>query len=75
MYPLSITVIDMSKKDTRANLKIQEDVAQDFRNLSRATNKDQSEMLRLLMTQGEFKETTTFSAKDRMLNRIEKGGE
>jgi hypothetical protein len=57
----------------RKALHIQEDVAQDFRNLATATKKDQSELLRLLMVQGSYREVTTFDAK--MGNRIAREGE
>lgn len=60
----------------RKALHIQEDVATDFRNLASATKKDQSDLLRLLMQNGTYKETTEFSVKDdKLLNRIEKEGE
>lgn len=52
----------------RKMLHIEESVANDFRNLAKATNKDQSDLLRLLMTEGKYESVTTF---EKITNRIE----
>jgi hypothetical protein len=55
----------------RKTLHIEESTAQDFRLLSRACNCDQSKLLRVLMSSGTYKETTTFEPNAKILNRLE----
>ena len=64
----------MSKKDTRANIKISEALADEFRTYADITGMTHEELLRTLLSQ-KVTSTTTVVIEPKMANRIEKEGD